>query len=156
MAVWELRDAEPGEAVEIASLHRRASYVWPRDRVLLEAHPELLQPQHEAIAQGRVRVAVDPRGRLLGFSTVLPPAAGVVELDSLFVEPDAMGVGVGRALVEDAAARAAALGAHAGDVTANDNAVGFYERAGFRITGEAGTRFGPAPRMRRNVSTARP
>jgi len=34
-----------------------------------------------------------------------------------------------------------------GDVIANPNALGFYERVGFVTTGEAATRFGNAPRM---------
>jgi len=33
-------------------------------------------------------------------------------------------------------------------VTANPRALGFYERLGFRITGEAPTRFATAPRLR--------
>ena len=69
------------------------------------------------------------------------------ELDDLFVEPDSMGLGVGRLLVEDVAARAATEGANRVMVTANPRALGFYERLGFRITGEASTRFAPAPRM---------
>ena len=90
---------------------------------------------------------MDAAGRRLGFSVVILVEDGTCELDDLFVEPDSMGVGVGRLLVEDVAARAGAAGADRVNVTANPCAVGFYERLGFRVTGEASTRFGRAPRM---------
>ena len=58
-----------------------------------------------------------------------------------------MGLGI-RLLVDDVATRAAAAGAsHVVDVIANPNALGFYERLGFEITGQASTRFGDAPQM---------
>jgi GNAT superfamily N-acetyltransferase len=56
--------------------------------------------------------------------------------------------GIGRALVEDAAARAAEQGATCLEVTAGP-ATGFYEKLAFAITGAVQTRFGPAVRMRR-------
>lgn len=76
-----------------------------------------------------------------------PVRDGRCELDDLFVEPDAMRQGVGRMLVEDVVARARAAGARAVDVIANQNALGFYERVGFCVTGRAATRFRDAPRM---------
>ena len=69
------------------------------------------------------------------------------ELDGLFVEPDHMLGGVGRALVEDAAARASRQGAERLEVTAGP-ARAFYERVGFHVIGVAQTRFGPAVPMR--------
>jgi putative acetyltransferase len=72
------------------------------------------------------------------------------ELDRLFVEPGHIRRGVGRALVEDAAARAAHAGAASLEVTAGP-AQGFYERVGFTLIGIAETRFGPAVRMRREL-----
>ena len=94
-------------------------------------------------------MAVSGAGVRLGFSVVLAAADGACELDGLFVEPGHWGVGVGRALVDDAAGRARAGGALRLEVIANPRAVGFYERVGFVACGQATTRFGPAPRMRR-------
>jgi ribosomal protein S18 acetylase RimI-like enzyme len=67
-----------------------------------------------------------------------------------FVEPRHMLRGVGRALVEDAAVHATRSGAAFLEVTAGP-AQGFYERVGFTVIGSAGTRFGPAVRMRRDL-----
>ena len=99
---------------------------------------------------------MDGKGQAVGFSVVLPVDDGVCELDDLFVDPDSMGLGVGRLLVEDVAVRAATEGANRVMVTANPRALGFYERLGFRITGEASTRFARAPRMTLDLSPVRP
>ena len=144
----------PDEALTLEALHRRSSDVWNEDREHLAAHPDAITPPHEAIAEGRVRVAVDGHGRILGFSIVLTVEDAACELDDLFVEPDSMRLGVGRLLVEDVAARAATGGANHVTVIANPRAVGFYERLGFQITGEASTRFARAPRMTLDLSPA--
>ena len=70
-----------------------------------------------------------------------------VELDGLFVDPERMRHGLGGALVADVVVRARAAGARRIEVTANPGAVPFYSRHGFRQTGAAETRFGPAPRF---------
>ena len=145
--VHTIRDARPAEAAALASLQRRSSDVWEDSRALLAANPGVIEPPHRAIAEGRVRVAVDASQRRLGFSVVLAPERGLVELDDLFVEPGSMGRGVGRLLVADVVSRAAAAHATAIDVTANPNAVGFYERLGFRVTGDVATLFGRGIRM---------
>jgi ribosomal protein S18 acetylase RimI-like enzyme len=146
-AVARIRDALPGEAVALESLHRRAANVWEEYRGQLAANPDAIEPPHRAIAQGRVRVAVDASQRPLGFSVVLPVRDGRCELDDLHVEPDSMGLGVGRQLVDDIASRASSAGAAYVDVTANPNALGFYERIGFQASGEVSTRFGRGVRM---------
>ena len=150
--VASIRDARPGEASALETLQRRSSDVWDEYRAQLAANPDAIEAPHRAIAEGRVRVAVDAFGRRLGFSVVLPVTGDRCELDDLFVEPDAMGLGVGRLLVDDVATRAAAAGASRVDVIANPNATGFYERLGFEITGRASTRFGDAPRMSLGLS----
>ena len=86
----------------------------------------------------------------VGFSVVIPADNDARELDGLFVEPDRMLSGVGRALVEDAVGRASREGARCLGVTAG-HAQGFYERVGFELVGAAQTRFGPAVRMRREL-----
>jgi GNAT superfamily N-acetyltransferase len=149
---WTIRNAAPPEASALGALQRRAASVHESDRALLEAEPELIQPPRSAIAERRVRVAVDRSGRILGFCSVVARAAGIIEVDDLFVDPPAMKQGVGRALLEDAIRRAAASGARAVEATVNSNATGFYGRLGFLAAGEAQTRFGSAPRMRLEIS----
>jgi GNAT superfamily N-acetyltransferase len=147
-----IRDARPDEAFALESLQRRASDVWEEYRAQLAAHPDVIATPHHAIAEGRVRVAVHASGRLLGFSGVLPIENGRCELDDLFVEPDRMRLGVGRLLVADLASSAAAAGARYVDVIANPNALRFYERVGFRASGDVSTRFGRGVRMTLDLS----
>ena len=90
----------------------------------------------------------------LGFSVVIPTDDSVHELDGLFVEPAHMYRGIGRALVDAAAARAGDQDAICLQVTAGP-ATGFYEKLGFAVTGEAQTRFGRAVRMRRDLPAGR-
>ena len=59
-----------------------------------------------------------------------------MELEHLWVLPERMGTGVGRALLEHAAGRAADLGAETLGIEADPNAEGFYRRMGARRVGE--------------------
>ncbi|HEY6758017.1 MAG TPA: GNAT family N-acetyltransferase [Baekduia sp.] len=147
----EIRCATHDEAVALEALQRRSSAVWDEYREQLAAHPDAIEPLDVgAIAAGGFRVAVDGAGALLGFSAVLAADAdGVVELDGLFVEPEAMRRGVGRALVEDVVARARAGGATAIEVIGGPETRRFYEGCGFVAVADAPTRFGPATRRRR-------
>ena len=144
-----IRDARLDEVGALEALQRRASLVWEDYREQLLANPDAIQLPVDHV--GLTRVAVDHAGARLGFAVVLGVLAGACELDGLFVEPDAWGRGVGRALVDDAAGRARAGGAEQLEVIANPRAVGFYERVAFVPAGTASTRFGPAQRMRRRL-----
>jgi GNAT superfamily N-acetyltransferase len=68
-------------------------------------------------------------GRVLGFYG-FEPAEGGVGLDYLFVEPDAIGMGVGTALWRHAVETARALGHCSLTVVADPHAEGFYRRMG--------------------------
>jgi GNAT superfamily N-acetyltransferase len=147
----KIRDAAANEAPALEALQRRSSDVWEEYRDQLAAHPDAIELPSAFIDRGWVRVAVDASGTPVGFSVVIPSDGLSHELDGLFVEPAQMRRGIGRALVEDAAARARLHGALVMDVTAGP-AQPFYERAGFTVTGPARTRFGTAARMRRILS----
>ena len=148
-----IRDATAAEAASLEDLQRRSSDVWEAYREQLAAHPDAIELPQSYIDNGWVRVALDEQGTPIGFSVVIPGAGLSHELDGLFVEPAHMHRGIGRALVEDAAARASGRGAACLDVIAGP-AQGFYERVGFRLVGAADTRFGPAVRMRRELRSA--
>jgi GNAT superfamily N-acetyltransferase len=145
-----IRDATAAEAVGLEELQRRSSDVWEEYRDQLAAHPDAIELPRTFIDNGWVRVAAGDDDVPLGFSVVIPTDDAVHELDGLFVEPDRLRSGIGRALVEDAVARASARGCRRLEVTAGP-AQGFYERTGFRVISEAQTRFGPAVRMRREI-----
>ena len=143
-----IRSGRPEDAEALRALHRASSYVWEEDRKQLDAHPEVFGVDPHALAGDHVRVAVKD-GAPIGFATVRPAAGAECVLEDLFVEPDAMRTGIGRALVEDAVDRAAAAGCAVMSVVAAPRTRGFYERLGFVVQGPAPTQFGPALRLSR-------
>jgi uncharacterized protein (UPF0264 family)/GNAT superfamily N-acetyltransferase len=141
----EIRDALPAERAALEALQLRASLVWEEYREQITANPGVIEVPADAIADGRVRVALGDDGAPAGFSLVTELTGGACELDGLFVDPQRMRQGLGRALVADVIARA--QDATRLDVVANPRAAGFYERLGFRHMGEVPTRFGAGQRM---------
>jgi GNAT superfamily N-acetyltransferase len=137
-----IRPAKATEAPALEALQRRSSDVWEEYRADLAAHPDAIELPQSFVDNDWVRVAVgDDDDTPIGFSVVIPTDGPAHELDGLFVEPSHMSGGVGRALIEEAAARAASEGAECLEVTAGP-AQGFYEKLGFELIGSAQTRFG--------------
>ena len=141
-----IRLARPDEREKLEALQWRASLANAEDRPHLEAHPDAIHLPAEQIDCGEVLVA-ELDGRVAGFAVIVPED-GHAELDGLFVEPEMWKRGIGAALV-DAATHEARKRGLALMVVANRAALGFYERCGFVLEGEAQTRFGPALRMSR-------
>lgn len=150
-----IRDAARAEAATLEALQRRSSAIWEQYREQLAAHPDAIELPQTMIDSGWVRVAVGGDDVPVGFSVVVPGDGTIDELDGLFVEPRHLKRGIGRALIDDAVARAAARGTRRLEVTAGP-AQGFYERTGFDVIGSAETRFGPAVRMGRDVEPEPP
>ena len=141
-----IRLARPDERLALEELQRRASLALGDYRAQLEAHPDAIELPTEQIERGEVRVA-EVDGSVAGFSAVLIEGDHA-EIDGLFVEPDQWRRGIGAALVNVAIHEARRNGL-ALMVVANPGVRGFYENCGFRVEGEAATRFGPALRMSR-------
>jgi GNAT superfamily N-acetyltransferase len=141
-----VRTARLAEVFLLQELQRRASLHWPTYREQLLADPGAIELPFQEVRDGLVRVAVD--GWIVGFSVLLPETGGACQLDGLFVEPERMGEGVGRLLVEDSAQIARGQGATVIEVVANPDARDFYEGVGFLRGEEVATRFGVGHRMR--------
>ena len=151
--VAAIRDATPDEAQVLEDLQRRSSLVWAEYRDQLSRTRDAIALPASVIRDGAVRVACGA-DRVLGFSVTVPSrdGDGPDELDGLFVEPDAMHGGVGRALIADVVARSGRRGVTAIEVTANPRALDFYRKVGFRDQGPVPTRFGPGLRMRLDLA----
>jgi GNAT superfamily N-acetyltransferase len=133
----------------LSELYRRSSLSNDGDRANLLGHPDELVFSDRAVTERRVRIAT-VADRIAGFATVADHDQ-IGELEDLFVDPDAMLRGAGRALVLDAVAGARARGLTRIDVTANPHALGFYEKVGFVSDGITETQFGPGHRMHLDV-----
>jgi GNAT superfamily N-acetyltransferase len=146
-----IRAAVLGDMSAVRDVFRRSSLSDNGDRAILLAHPDALEFSDLTVREGRTRVAVAD-DRIAGFATWLS-AGDIFEIEDLFVDPERMGHGIGRALVLDLIAIARGHGAGRVEVTANQHALAFYERVGFVVDGDVETRFGPAPRMGMDVTS---
>ena len=129
-----LRDAVPADAAALSELAVRSKGHWGYDAGFLErARPELTVTP-EDVERLVLRVAMQD-GTPLGFSAV-DVQSTPAELLALWVEPFAIGTGVGRALLRDALETAAAHGTGGLLLESDPNAEAFYLRHGARRLGE--------------------
>jgi N-acetylglutamate synthase-like GNAT family acetyltransferase len=129
-----LRPARAEDAPALSALALRSKGHWGYDAAFLErARPELTVTRDD-IERLVVRVAED-RGRILGFSAV-DISGTPAELLALWVEPVAIGTGVGGTLLRDALVTVAEHGAGGLFVESDPNAESFYLHHGARRLGE--------------------
>jgi GNAT superfamily N-acetyltransferase len=140
-----IRHATASDLPALREVFRRSSLSNEADRALLAAKPELLDLADTAVREGRTRVAVID-DQVVGFASTATGDA--VELEDLFVDPDRMREGIGRALVEDVVAAARRANRTCVEVDANRHALAFYENVGFARLGEVTIEHGTAVRMR--------
>lgn len=131
-----IRRARPSEADALNDLIMRSKAHWGYDPALLEAWRPDLMLDPATIAERSVYCAEDTlTGALIGVSHLYQLNDEEVSLEHLFVEPDAIGKGVGAALWRHAVSWAASREAHAIIVVADTNARPFYERMGAVVVG---------------------
>jgi len=146
-----VRDALRRDVAGLSDVFRLASLSNGGDRAVLLAHPDALGWTGPPGQPARCRVAVDgPAGPVVGFATTVP-AGRHLELEDLFVHPDAMRRGIGTVLVDDVVGFARSTGVARIAVDANPHARAFYVSVGFTVDGPATTEFGPGLRMHRDV-----
>ncbi|MFD7453766.1 GNAT family N-acetyltransferase [Kitasatospora sp. NPDC059827] len=119
-----IRPARPDEAELLTAIALRAKAYWGYDEAFMAACREELTLDAAAVERASTLLA-EEGGRVVGFAalTGAPPSG---ELDLLYVEPDRIGRGVGRALFEEVRDRARAVGLRRFTVDADPNAEPFY------------------------------
>lgn len=127
-----LRPAKQSEAHALSELCFRSKAHWGYDAAFMEQSRKALTITKARIRDMPVVVAVDDDERLLGVYA-LEAQGAVIDLDLLFVEPAAIGSGVGKALFKDAVAEARMLGGKEMTVLADPHAAGFYEAMGCKF-----------------------
>ena len=99
----------------------------------------------EYIAANHVFAAEDD-GRLVGFYALLT-SGGKGELDHMWVAPDMMGTGVGKALFVHAMRSAKGLNLSEVEILSDPNAEGFYQKMGAYRTGDSVSEVDGQPRV---------
>ncbi|MFJ9058903.1 GNAT family N-acetyltransferase [Streptomyces sp. NPDC102409] len=123
-----VRPGRPSEAALLTALALRSKGHWGYDEAFMAACREELTVLPGDTAGGRTLVAEED-GRLLGFTALSgePPEGA---LGMMFVEPGAIGRGIGRLLFVHTTARAVRLGFEALTIDADPHAEPFYTAMG--------------------------
>lgn len=129
-----VRPATPDEAADLTELIMRSKAHWGYDEEFMARCRPALTLRPEDIGPRRATVA-ELDGRLAGVVTIAgsPPEG---EIDLLFVDPWAIGTGVGRILYDHALGDAGQMGFEALLIEADPQAESFYLRMGAVRIGE--------------------
>ena len=133
-----IRAARPEEAQVLTELALRSKAYWGYAPEFMEACREELTIGPDKIRDDVFHHYLAERDTdILGFYALekLAPE-GTFELDALFVAPEHIGQGVGRALIEHAKQVAARVGGRRLIIQGDPNAEAFYRAAGGEITGQ--------------------
>jgi len=125
--VISVRGARPGDFERVRELTLESKAYWGYDRDFVRRWAEGLS--FESACE---RWVAELDGEIVAWAALVPPADDVAVLDDLWVDPAAIGRGLGSRLFRLAADRARELGAQRLEWGAEPNAVGFYEKVGGR------------------------
>ena len=126
----------------LSELALRSKSHWGYDAEFLEACRADLTLTPQEIA-GSASFVCEGAAGVLGFSRVVLMDERTAELDSLFVDPSAIGTGAGKLLWEHSVAAARALGAQDLVLQSDPYAEGFYLSRGARRIGEVASALVP-------------
>jgi len=126
--VPEIVRAKPEDAEALTEIAHAAKRHRGYPERWIEAWRDILTMRPEFIAANVAYAAIE-NGRAVGFYVLTTEADGI-HLDHLWVLPSAMRRGIGRALLEHAAAEARNLGFDSIKIEADPNAEEFYKRRG--------------------------
>jgi GNAT superfamily N-acetyltransferase len=132
-----LRPAVPDDYERVRELTFESKAHWGYDRDFVRRWAEGLGFEGD-----EERWVAELDGAIVAWAALVPPVDGVAVLDDLWVDPAAMGRGLGSRLFRLAADRARGLGAERLEWGAEPNAVGFYEKLGGRKVRDHVTEWG--------------
>ena len=123
-----LRSPRHDEPAALTELCLRSKAVWGYDEEFMRACRRELTLTASIMQSSRLKVA-EVGGHLAGVAQVTVKGQ-IAELDKLFVEPNLLRSGVGKALFDWATTIARDCGAATMAIDADPDAVGFYRRMG--------------------------
>jgi N-acetylglutamate synthase-like GNAT family acetyltransferase len=130
----EIRSANPEEADTLTEIAHAAKRHWKYPESWIQQWQADLTISHEFITANEVFVATI-NGEIVG-CCALVMTDSLAEIEHMWIRPEQMGSGVGRALFEHARARAVERGGNVLELSADPNAEGFYARMGAKRIGE--------------------
>jgi GNAT superfamily N-acetyltransferase len=140
----QIRRARPDEAAVLTEIAHAAKRHWGYPEKWIQQWQADLTITPEFIANNEVYVA--EKGETIAGCGALCFGDVVAELEHMWIRPEHMGAGIGRALFNHLRARAMSLKRPALEFSADPNAEGFYERMGARRIGEVRSEIEGQPR----------
>jgi N-acetylglutamate synthase-like GNAT family acetyltransferase len=150
----EIRRARPAESETLSQIAHAAKRHWGYPDGWIEEWKLDLTVTPEFIANHEVFVAIV--NDAIAGCCALVVTGTLAEIEHMWIKPEHIGSGVGRALFEHARDRARALQLPVLELSADPNAEGFYERMGAKRIGDVpagmnGEEARVLPRMRINL-----
>jgi N-acetylglutamate synthase-like GNAT family acetyltransferase len=130
----EIRTANPEEADTLTEIAHAAKRHWNYPESWIRKWQKDLTITREFITTHEVFVATI-NGEIAG-CCALVMTGSLAEIEHMWIRPEQMGNGTGRALFEHARARAVEHGGNALELSADPNAEGFYARLGAKRVGD--------------------
>ena len=135
LAVKTIRRAKPEECEQLSELAFRSKAHWGYSDEFMAACRTELTYTADDIQRSRFYVLVD-EDKLIGFYGLVKESDTVYELEALFIEPDLIGRGDGRRLMDHAKQTVKALGGTELTIQGDPNAADFYAKVGGKCIGE--------------------
>jgi N-acetylglutamate synthase-like GNAT family acetyltransferase len=152
----EIRRAQPNEAEVLTAIAHAAKRHWGYPEVWIEQWKPDLMITAEFIRDNEVFVAV--LNEQIAGCCALVLTDSLAEIEHMWMRPEHMSSGIGRALFEHAKRRAEERGAQVLELSADPNAEGFYARMGAKRIGTipagmTGEESRVLPRMSMNLTS---
>lgn len=143
----EIVRAAPELAETLTRIALAAKRYWGYPERWIEIWTPILTFTPEYVAENPTFVAVEDGDPVGFYALILAPDRSRAQLDHLWITPEWIGRGLGRALFEHAAATARELGVDVVDIEAEPYAEPFYRHMGARRTGERTGQIEDQPRV---------
>jgi N-acetylglutamate synthase-like GNAT family acetyltransferase len=141
----QIRRAKPDEADVLTEIAHAAKRHWGYPENWIEHWKDDLTITPEFILRHEVYVAL--AGEEITGCCALVRGAEQAELEHMWIKPEHIGTGVGRALFLYLKERAVNLGLPALEISSDPNAEGFYQRMGAKRTGDVRSEIEGKPRV---------
>lgn len=130
--------AIPEDHEALTTLTKKSKAFWGYGAELLAQWDTVLTITPDYISENETYKLVE-QNTIIGYYSFLVADAQTITLDNLFIDPEFMGKGNGKLLLEDAIDRARGLDFKAIILESDVNAAAFYSRFGFVISGQVET-----------------
>lgn len=130
-----IRAALPTEAKIISALALRSKAHWDYSAAFIKSFREELTYTQKTINNSQFHFFVkEIAGAIVGFYCLFSICEDQFELEALFVEPERIGRGIGRELLDHAKSQVSRLGCRSFIIQSDPNAEKFYLSAGAKVT----------------------